>query len=319
MGSFQIAFIDFARDHLVPIGINLLFPTMLLFFVGGIVFRSLIFYTVKRHDWFAREFEKRVTRYLEGEVPGEKKNVSFYVLSKKMLERTYYEIFENRDKYKRRTPDSIMSLSDRVFLVKQGTAWLVRDILRQIKFLKWGENQPKLLHITKATLQHNPCFNSIFGVIPAAGVNDILNILPGLFVIGGIFGTFLGIVKGLPELQNMSISDLATTKKTMDMFLVEIATAMNSSIVGIFFSVVMTIFNTIFSPEKVFVQMIDRFESSLDVLWNRSDNNNYPKDLPEFDEHKDPVEALAEESVNSELSRAGRGRTLEEVRPGKAG
>src|SRR5690606_163567 len=113
---------------------------------------------------------------------GKVQNVSFYSLAKRMLERTYYEIFEVRDRMKRRKPDAIMATSDRVFLVRQGCAWLVKDILKQLKFLKWTEGTPKLLNITKATLQHNPCFNKVFGVIPMVGVNDLISILPGLFV-----------------------------------------------------------------------------------------------------------------------------------------
>ena len=96
---------------------------------------------------------------MESETPGKTGQASFYGLAKKMLERTYYESFEMRDRMKRRKNDPIMTWSDRIFLVKQGCAWLVKDILKQLKFLKWTEDNPKLLNITKATFHHNPCFN----------------------------------------------------------------------------------------------------------------------------------------------------------------
>jgi hypothetical protein len=160
-------------------------------FVAGLFFRAIIYFTVRRHEWFAKEFEKRVNRYMEAEVPGKVKDVSFYVLSKRMLERTYYELFEVRDRMKRRKPDGVMSASDRIFLIRQGCAWLVRDILKQVKFLKWTEETPKLLNITKATFQHNPCFNRVFGVFPMEGLNELISILPGLFVVAGILGTFV--------------------------------------------------------------------------------------------------------------------------------
>jgi hypothetical protein len=89
---------------------------------------------------------------------------------------------------------------------------------------------------------------------------------------------------------------------------------MNSSIIGIFFSVVSTFINTIFSPEKVFSEMVDRFEASLDLLWYRSNNNDYPADGSRFDEHRDPVEALAEESVRSATSTGSRQRDLDSTR-----
>ncbi|MGE0528805.1 MAG: hypothetical protein AB7P49_17200, partial [Bdellovibrionales bacterium] len=135
-------------------------------FIAGIFFRTIIWYTVKRHEWFAREFERRVARFMETEKPGHVQNVSFFVLSKRMLERTYYEAFALRDRLKRRRGDKVMSLSDRVFLVKPGCAWMVKDILNQLKFLKWTKETPKLLHITKSTFHYNPCFNRVFGLLP---------------------------------------------------------------------------------------------------------------------------------------------------------
>jgi hypothetical protein len=272
-------------------------------FVIGAFCRYVIWYTTKRHEWFAAEFEKRVSRFIENEKPGKVKNVSFYVIAKRLLERTYYESFALRDRLKRRKNDSTMALSDRIFLVKPGCAWLVKDILNQLKFLKWTNETPKLLQITRATFHHNPCFNRAFGLFPIAALNDLVNILPGLFVIAGILGTFIGISGGLQELGGMNLQDLENTKNIMDRFLQEIAFAMKTSIVGIVFSLLMHVTNTIFSPERVFVSMVDRFESSLDLLWYRADNNSYPSDEKDFDEHRDPVEALAEDSVNAEVSR----------------
>jgi hypothetical protein len=95
-----------------------------------------------------------------------------------------------------------MLMSDRWFLIRPGCAWLVHDILKQIRFLKYGMQPPKLVNITKNTFAKNPCFNRIFGVIPTVGTNEVLNVLPGLFVIVGIFGTFLGVMKGLPSPTN---------------------------------------------------------------------------------------------------------------------
>ncbi len=277
-------------------------------FAVALVMRGLIYFTVRRHEWFAREFERRVNRYVDGETPGKTKGVSFYILAKRMLERTYYETFEIRDRSTRRKPDKVMATSDRVFLIKPGCAWLVKDILKQLKFLRWTDDTPKLLNITKATFMHNPCFNRVFGIIPIGPTNDLLNILPGLFVVAGILGTFLGIKGGLTSLGTMNLADLEMTKNVMDAFLNEIAFAMATSIVGITFSLLLHLWNTVFSPERVFVSMIDRFESSLDLLWYRSDNNDFPSAERPFDESRDPLEALAEQALDLEVARSGHSR-----------
>lgn len=274
-----------------------------LFFILGVITRVLICFTVGRHEWFAVEFEKRVNDFVDSQTPGQVKDVSFYVLSKKFLEKTYYEIFELRDREHNMKPDKMMRMWDRVFLIKQGCAWLVKDILKQLKFLKWTEDTPKMLNITKTTFNHNPCFNRVFGVFPIGTINDLVSILPGLFVVAGILGTFLGIRGGLTALGGMSVENIDATRKIMDSFLHEIAFAMGSSIVGITFSLTLHVVNIIFNPNRKFGAMIDRFESALDLLWYRSDNNNFPLQVAPFNEHADPVEALAEESIKLEISK----------------
>lgn len=272
-------------------------------FFAAAYFRWTIYYTVRRHEWFAREFENRVHKFIESDATLDLKDVSFYSLTKKMLEKTYYEVFAFRDRSKNGKQDSVMSMNDRVFLVKQGCAWMVKDILKQLKHLKWSKETPKLQQITRATLHHNPCFNKVFGVIPMGALNDLITILPGLFVVAGILGTFLGIKGGLVALGGMDLSDIEGSKTIMDSFLHEIGFAMASSITGIFFSLTLHIVNTSFSPERVYVSLVDRFESSLDLLWYRSDNNFVPRDMEKFNENRDPVEALAEEALNLEIAK----------------
>ena len=276
---------------------------MAAIFLVGATLRLLIWYTVRRHDWFARQFEMRVARFIEGERPGAVQGVSFYSLAKRLLERTYYETFAVRDRLKRRRGDQIMAMSDRVFLVKPGAAWMVKDVLNQLKFLKWTKETPKLLQITRATIEQNPCFNRVFGVIPAASANEVVSILPGLFVIAGILGTFIGIAGGLQDLGGMNLQDLDNTKNVMDRFLHEISFAMKTSITGIVFSLLAHLINTTFSPERTYAKLVDRFEGALDLLWYRADNNDFPSDDVAFNEHRDPVEALASDAVTVEVNR----------------
>jgi len=251
------------------------------------------------------------------EVPGQKMNLSFYSLTKTLLEKAYYESFEIRDRLRRRRGDRVMAMSDRIFLVKQGCAWLVRDILNQVKFLKWTNDTPKMMQITRATFLRNPCFNRVFGVLPIASTNDVLSILPGLFVVAGILGTFIGIAQGLPELSGMNTQDLENTKLIMDKFLNEISFAMRSSIIGIVFSLTMHVWNALFSPERSYDSMMDRFETALDLVWYRSGNNDFPAEDSEFDEHRDPSEALAAQALKAVLEEQPRGRGHVLVKPKK--
>ncbi len=278
-----------------------LLPTLVVLFFVGTFFRILVYYTVKRNEWFAREFEKRMNKFIEADRPTDKH--SFYVTVKRLLERTYYELFEVRAIMRRRKLDYVMAPGDRLFLIQAGSAFLVKDTLRQIRFLRYGGERPRFVEISKTVFQNNPCFNRVFGILPAAPVNDALNVLPSIFIIGGIFGTFMGIMKALPELGGMDLANAEATKLTMGAFLTRLSFSMATSIVGIFLSVVMTLINTFLNPERIFMEVVNRFEYSMEFLWQRCETNEVPADIPNFDENRDAIEALAEYSVEQEVSK----------------
>src|SRR5690606_37553356 len=97
-------------DATVVFATDLLMPAMGAFFVFAITLRALVWYTVKREDWFSKEFSKRVKKFQS--VRSENAEQSFYVICKRLLEITYYEVFEVRAILKRRNPDAIMTKTD---------------------------------------------------------------------------------------------------------------------------------------------------------------------------------------------------------------
>ena len=287
-------------DTIVVFASHWLIPGMIFLFFLAILLRSLIYYTVRRQEWFAVEFEKRVDNFIEKRNPDS--TVSFYVVAKRLLEKTYYELFRIRYKMRRRKPDFIMTLTDRVFLIKQGTAFFVHDILRPLKHMKFNHsNHPKLLSTTKKAFSRNPSFSKVFGFLPNSTFNDVINILPGVFIILGVFGTFLGIMKALPDLGTMDLKDIDASKAVMDQFLLKISFSMSTSLVGIILSVCMSFFNAGMAPEKIFVSAVDRLEAGLDAIWHLSSNNDRPRDLKAFDENRHPDEVLAEQALNEDL------------------
>jgi biopolymer transport protein ExbB/TolQ len=286
-------------DGVVVFATDLLMPAMGIFFVATITLRVLMYYTVKREEWFSKEFAKRVKKFQDAR--NETTDQSFYVVCKRLLEITYYEVFEIRSIMKRRNPDAIMTVTDRVFLVQQGSARIVHDLIKQTKYLKWGE-RPKFLEISNNVLRNNPCFNKVFGIIPVGVYNDFLNTVPGLFIVGGIFGTFLGIMKALPELGGMNLADVDGSKLIMDNFLLKISFSMSTSIIGIILSVTMSLANTFFSCEKVYMETVERFENELDTLWNMSSCNKLPAEITNFDADRDPIEVLSEDLIAKELN-----------------
>jgi hypothetical protein len=278
-----------------------LMPMMVMIFLTAVVLRLLVHYTASRELWFAKEFYRRVHSYLDKK-DDYNHHESFYVIMKKHLEKTYYEIFVVRAYMKRRNPDYVMSISDRFFLIQDGCARLVKETLRQISFLRHQKERPRFIEIAKNVFDNNPCFKKVLGILPVQGTHDILLILTGIFIIAGIFGTFLGIMAALPELGNMELDDAIGAKAIMDNFLAKISFSMSSSIIGIVLSVLLTFINTMFDPEKLFLKTLNKFENTMELLWDCSENNHRPADIADFDQHRDPIEALAEDSVDAQIN-----------------
>ena len=62
---FSNNFIQSIVDGVVRFSTDLLMPAMAIFFVLSITLRILIYYTVKREDWFFNEFSKRVRKFMD--------------------------------------------------------------------------------------------------------------------------------------------------------------------------------------------------------------------------------------------------------------
>lgn len=268
----------FFMNHMVDPISGIVLPIMLLAFFFGVVARVMIYYVSHIENRFTHEFDKRVRYYFAtGAAP---KVNSFYRLTRILLEKTFQDCFEKREKYKRRKWDHVESFFDRTFLVQDGFRRLIDESLQHIRYFRKDGQTPKMIETSKTVFENNAYFNRVMGVIPTGLLHDLLNALPGLFLIGGILGTFLGIAKGLPELGAMDLANMDASKHVMDGFLAKISMAMVKSIVGIGLSVVMGLFNTFFSIEGVYYTFVNRYSGTLEYIWNETTTNEVDQDAP---------------------------------------
>jgi hypothetical protein len=254
----------YATDYLMPL--------LLFGFLLAVTMRLLITVTIRRQKRFVKEFVKRVHQDI---MTNPDPRGSFYNHVKRALTRTYFENFELRARYKRRNEDHIMTVGDRVFLIQDGIIRLIDDFLQHIRYLrKESGHQPDFHEISNSVLGSNPVFNRVLGIFSLSRTNDMLNILPSIFIVGGIFGTFLGIMKALPELTAMDITNAEASKIVIDNFLIKISFALSTSILGIVLSIVMSFLNTLLSPSNTYVETVDAFNSASEILWNKSEDNS---------------------------------------------
>ena len=254
--------VQYATDYLMPI--------LLVGFILAAIMRLLITVTIHRQKRFVKEFCKRVHQDI---MAHPEPKGSFYHHVKRSLTRTYFETFELRARYKRRNEDHIMTVGDRVFLIQDGIIRLIDDFLQHIRYLRKEGGQPDFQEISNSVFGSNPIFNRVLGVFSLSRTNDVLNILPSIFIVGGIFGTFLGIMRALPELTAMDITNAETSKVVIDSFLIKISFALSTSILGIVLSIIMSFMNTLLSPTSTYVEIVDAFNSAAEILWNKSENN----------------------------------------------
>jgi hypothetical protein len=268
----------FIVDHFVGTMAKVVMPIMLFSFVVGVIVRVMMYYYAKAQNTFTLELEKRVRANLEmtGGDPDLRPH-SFQVFVGDMLELTYFECFELKFKKEGRRADQASGLADRLFLISDGVKRTIVDTKRLIKYLR-KDSTPysRLMEITKSVFDSNPYFNRMVGLFPVGLMHELTNILPGLFIVGGIFGTFLNISKGLPELGNIDLTKPDEAKAIMDMFLVSVSQSMVKSIVGIFLSVVMSLVNTFFAPDQIYYNALNRFAGVLDTSWNETVTNDLP-------------------------------------------
>jgi hypothetical protein len=126
---------------------------------------------------------------------------------------------------------------------------------------------PNYPEIADRILEKDDNYNKLFGFIPVAPVARLINVLPGLFVVFGIFGTFIGISMALPEIAKMDFNNLDSAGEILTSFVLSVTYAMKTSIAGILYSLIMTVLNTV-APVKALRDKTDKqFSSCLENIW----------------------------------------------------
>jgi hypothetical protein len=278
----------FVTDYLLGVTSELIMPLMVIGFFVGITARFFLWLIARSEFNFAKEFYMRV--YTHFQVVDAPKVASFHRLTRILMVKTFTECFETKLKGRRRNMDYIQGLFERLFLIEDGMKRLIEDTLKQTRYLKKDNsyNDEKLLDVSRHVFENNPFFNRLMGVFSVSLLNDVLNILPSLFIIGGIFGTFLGISKSLPDLGNMDLNNAEETKRIMDLFLLKISQSMIKSIIGIGASVTTSLINTMLSIEGTHYNTVNKFASALEHVWNETTTNDIDKTevFPEVDHGK---------------------------------
>lgn len=130
-----------------------------------------------------------------------------------------------------------------------------------------NQTPPNFTELTHRIMGQDPHWTKVMKHFPIDGVMRMIDILPGLFIVLGVFGTFIGISMALPEIAAINFDDLAASEQTINNFVLNVTYAMKTSIAGIFFSLMLTVLNTIYPIKETRVRVFKKVETSLQMLW----------------------------------------------------
>lgn len=132
---------------------------------------------------------------------------------------------------------------------------------------------PNFQEIADRVLHQDTKWRTILGYIPMHALSRGLDVLPNLFVVCGILGTFVGITISLPLIAAIDITKLAEAGPILNKFVSGVAFSMNTSIAGIVFSIVMTLVTALFPLDSIRDEVAKNFERCIEFMWYRIHGN----------------------------------------------
>ncbi|MEX0798208.1 MAG: hypothetical protein WD025_02115 [Bacteriovoracaceae bacterium] len=170
-----------------------------------------------------------------------------------------------------------------------------------------SKTAPDFGQLTERVMNDDENWSKIFGIIPINGITRILDVLPTMFIVLGVFGTFIGISMALPEIARIDFNNLEASGETLTQFVINVTFAMKTSIAGIFFSIILTLLNTLFPIEGTREGTFEKVENGLQVLWYHLQTD--PKKInmdKEIQAMRESIDAILEEIRHSkDVKKAG--------------
>ena len=249
-------------DHLIEImGFGLMV---------ALVFRYYVFKAGQRDQTYFKTFSRGVEKHLESEDKTQAvTNIEAWLsdflgkVTASLPERNVRSLNSQRSdsgSFRHQEKETFAEFAD-------GKKSLSNAIRQQIDVLK-SPFPPNFSELTVRILDQDKQWNTIAG-IPVDTLTRTLDILPGLFVIGGIFGTFIGVANGLPKIGAIDINKINESGPILAEFVQSVSFSMHTSIAGILYSVIMTMLNTIYPIQTSRQDVQKNLERCLEFVWHR--------------------------------------------------
>ncbi len=231
-----------------------------------LIIRMIAFYSSKRNDGYFSTLVREVGVAIEKdkEVKVQVRDVDTYLLT--FLSKISDKLPNRSLRFKKH--DSV-SHGKKVVSIEgylSGRENFV-NLLRSETGIFHCETPPNFSELTHRILGQDVHWTMILKRLPIDGVSRLIDIMPGLFVVFGVFGTFVGISMALPEIARIDFNNIDGSAETLSSFVRSTSYAMETSLAGIVFSVIMTVMNALFPIKDMRSRILKKVETSLQTLW----------------------------------------------------
>ena len=252
-----------------------LIEVMGILLVLGLFFRAASYQLSKREDAYFSSFISEIEKALSAlaHAGKEVKDVDKFLdsilktVSDKLPTRSVrYGKFDHKKKEKSslaKNRRNVVSLREFV----HGEKSLFHSIKGEVSIFK-SKYPPNFEDLTERILEKDPNWNKILNFFPVGPISRLNEILPGLFVVFGIFGTFIGISMALPKIAQIDFSNIDSSGQILSEFVLNIALAMKTSIAGILFSLIMTVLNTLAPVGGLRDKTFKKLSTAFEEIWN---------------------------------------------------
>jgi hypothetical protein len=290
--------LNFFAEHLMFV--------MLALLGGALTFRWLAYksskYDYKYFTTFTQELERKISEDYTNRV--DVVDVDDYLENVLDLVNEKLPNRSLRLKGKKFERNSNLGAASQVYTLdhyKSGKKSLSNSILNEIGAFK-SQHPPCFNSLAERILEQDNYWTKLFGWIPINGFSRLIDILPGVFVVMGIFGTFVGICMALPEIATIDFNQLDKSSSILSGFVNNVTFAMQTSIAGILLSLTLTFLNTLFPVQGVRENITKKMGESLEMLWYRvQGGTNLEKSLmqvlPRILSSVEKIEMTFEESL----------------------
>lgn len=243
--------------------------------MGVLTVRFVAYRAGKRDHMYFKTFSSSVNRVLEKERNvAEVKDVESWLdgILEKVIDLLPNRSVRNENKSSAKTGSFREGNIESFEGFAEGKKGLIHSVKQMTDTFK-SPTPPSYPEMTDRVLREDRKWMTVMGVIPADTFARFLDILPGLFIVGGIFGTFVGITGALPAIANIDLSQLDQAGPVLNQFVESVAYSMRTSIAGICYSVILTLLNTFFPLATIRDEVQVHMESCFESIWLRLHGN----------------------------------------------